>query len=162
MSKIKFKEISDIIDNIDSFEDYTFNTNNTKPNQLFSREYPPFELVNDIILLITNKQLDYNIYYEFTIKNLVNKNILSKINNYIVELKKYYLKCKHSKYLDNLNEKKLITLLRQILRPYEYIINSIEKYNNSQKFLLYIIEKKHNNNNNNKGLKKINSIMEFD
>jgi hypothetical protein len=157
MSKLKFKEINDIIDNIDLFEDFTFNINN-KNNQLFSKDPPPFELVNNIILLITNKSLDDNMYYEFTIKNLVNKKVLDKMDNYIDELKKYYLKCKHSKYLDNLNEKKLITLLRQILRPYDYIINSIEKYNNCQKFLLYVIEKKKKSGI----LKKINSIMEFD
>jgi hypothetical protein len=157
MSKLKFKEINDIIDNIDLFEDFSFNINN-KNNQLFSKDSPPFELVDNIILLITNKSLDDNMYYEFTIKNLVNKKVLDKMDKYIDELKKYYLKCKHSKYLDNLNEKKLVTLLRQILRPYDYIINSIEKYNNCQKFLLYIIEKKKKLG----GLKKINSIMEFD
>ena len=157
MSKLKFKEINDIIDNIDSFEDYSFNINH-KSNQLFSKESPPFDLVNSIILLITNKSLDDNIYYEFTIKNLVNKKILSKMDDYFNELKKYYLKCKHSKYLDNLNEKKLVTLLRQILKPYEYIINSVEKYNNCQKFLLYIIEKKKKNGT----LKKINSLIDFD
>jgi len=58
------------------------------------------------------------------------------------ELKKYYLKCKHNKYLENLNEKKIITLLRQILKPYDFNLRSIEKYDYNGKFLLYIIEKK--------------------
>jgi hypothetical protein len=154
----KFKEIDKIIDNIDSFEKYTFNTKDNKQNQLFSKDPPPFELVNDIIIELTNKPLDNNIYYEFTIKNLVNKKILTKIDKYIEELKKYYLKCKHSKYLENLNEKKFVTIIRQILRSHDYIINSIEKYNNGEKFLLYIIEKKKTNGT----LKKINSVMEFD
>ena len=60
--------------------------------------------------------------------------------------------------MENLNEKKLITLLRQILRVHNFNINSIEKYNNGEKFLLYIIEKKKSGGE----LKKINSVMEFD
>jgi hypothetical protein len=59
--------------------------------------------------------------------------------------------------LENLNEKKLITLLRQILRLYDFTINSIEKYNNGEKFLLYIIEKKKSI-----ALKKISSLINFD
>ena len=35
----KFKEIDKIIDNIDSFEKYTFNTKDNKQNQLFSNKY---------------------------------------------------------------------------------------------------------------------------
>ena len=155
----KFKEINEIIDNIDSFEKYTSHNNNEiKFSQLFSKEIPPFELVNNIIYVITNKELDNNFYYEFTIKNLMNKKILDKLDKYINELKTYYLKCKHSKYLENLNEKKLITLLRQILREHNYIINTIEKYNNGEKFLLYIIEKKKNIGE----LKKIDSVIDFD
>ncbi len=152
----KFKEINQYIDNIDSFDMFNNNENN-KNNQLFSKEPPPFNLVNNIIQCITNIPLNDEYYYEFTLKNLINKNVLCKIAIYIEELKKYYLKCKHSKYLDNLNEKKLITVLRQILRQYDFNINSIEKYNNGEKYLLYFIEKKKQN-----GLKKINSLIEFD
>ena len=64
-------------------------------------------------------------------------------------LKLYYLKCKHNKYLDQINEKKLITLFRQILKPYNFKIIAIEKYENSSKYLLYII-------------KKIDSFINFD
>ena len=56
-----------------------------------------------------------------------------------------------------MNEKKLITLLRQILKPYDFSINSIEKYNNGEKYLLYTIEKKKN-----LCIKKINSLINFD
>lgn len=61
-------------------------------------------------------------------------------------------------YLENLNEKKIITLFRQLLRPYDYIINAVEKYNNGEKFLLYNISKKKSN----QLLKKINSTINFD
>jgi hypothetical protein len=151
----KFKDINNIINNINLFEDSFNNKNNT--NQLFSKINPPFDLVKEIIYILINKQLNNDIYYEFTIKNLINKKILEIFIIFIPELKKYYLKCKHNKYLENLNEKKLITILRQILRPYDYYINSIEKYNNGEKFLLYILEK-----NKTSGLKKISSLITFD
>ena len=151
----KFKDINLLINNIDSFERYSINEN--KINQLFSKEPPSFDLVKEIIFTLFNKELNNSIYYEFTVKSLVNKKSVSKIEEYITELKKYYLKCKHNKYLENLNEKKLITLLRQILKLYDFSVNSIEKYNNGEKFLLYTIEKKKD-----LYIKKINSFINFD
>ena len=154
-----FRDIDNIIYNIDSFEKYYLN-NKKKKNQLFSKEQPPLELVKKIIFELINKELNDNIYYQFSIKNLSNKKIIDKINSYVPELKKYYLKCKHNKYLENLDDKKIITLFRQILRPYDFAINAYEKYDNGHKYLLYVIEKKKNLNNLN--IKKINSIVNFD
>ena len=155
MSNQKFKDINNLINNIDSFEKYSINEN--KLNQLFSKEPPPFDLVKDIIFSLFNKELDNSLYYEFTIKSLVNKKSVLKMEEYIIQLKKYYLKCKYSKYLENVNEKKLITILRQILKPYDFSVNSVEKYNNGEKFLLYTIEKKKD-----LYIKKINSLINFD
>ena len=156
-----FKDIDDLLFNIDSFDKYSLKKftllDNSLSNQLFSKENPPFDLVKKILFLLINKDLNENTYYEFSRKTLYNKNIIENMGEYIEELKKYYLKCKHSKYLENLNEKKLITLYRQILRPYDFTINAYEKYNNGEKFLLYVIEKKKE-----LSLKKVNSIINFD
>lgn len=153
-----FQDINYIIDSIDSFELYSIKKIDPliNKNQLFT-ETPPFELVKKILNVIINKDLSDTTYYEFSKKHLVSKNVLSKINEYIPELKKYYLKCKHNKYLEKLNEKKIITLIRQILKLYDFNIRSIEKYDYNGKFLLYIIEKKKN-----LMLKKINSVINFD
>ena len=154
----KFREINNIINNIDLFDNYIFKNNNKSiKNQLFSKEPPPFDLVKKIVYVLINKDLNDNIYYEFSKKNLVIKKIIEKINDYVLVLKEYYLKCKHEKYLENLNEKKLITLFRQILRPYNYSITSYEKYDNGEKYLLYVLEKKKSIS-----LKKIDSTINFD
>lgn len=154
----KFKEIDDIINNIDSFEKYSFkNDEIILKNQLFSKEYPPIDLVNKILSTMINKDLTDTIYFEFSRKILINKKVMEKINIFIPELKTYYLKCKHNRYLEDLNEKKIITLFRQILRPYDYNISAVEKYNNGEKFLLYIIQKKKN-----LMIKKIDSVINFD
>jgi len=151
---IHFIDIGNIIDSIDSFEKYY---NQNKKSQLFSKEIPPFDFVRKILAELINKDISETIYYEFSLKSLTNKNIIDKIKLHVPELKQYYLKCKHDKYLENLNEKKIITIFRQLLRPYDYIINAIEKYDNGHKFLLYIIQKK-----NNSYIKKINSVLNFD
>lgn len=156
---VKFKEINNLIDNIDSFDKYTFNNNieNNKTDQLFSKDKIPFDVVNKIIFSLINKNLTDDIYFEFTIKSLIKKVIVEKMKEFIPELKQYYLKCKHDKYLENLNEKKIITILRQILRLYDFSINSFEKYNNGEKFLLYVLQK-----NKSIGIKKISSLINFD
>jgi len=156
----KFKELENMNDFFESFDKYILGVSFEKEdkNQLFSKEYPPFFLVNQIMHLLLNKDLEDTVYFEFSRSIIKNKNILQMMKvQYVNELKKYYLKCKHNKYLENLNEKKLITIYRQILRPYNYLIKAFEKYNNSKKYLLYVIEKKKDLK-----LKKINSIMSFD
>jgi len=155
----KFKEINDIIKNIYSLEYIlkdTVDINFYLNNQLFTKEIPPINFVNKILGIMINKELNDNIYFEFSRKNLLNKKVIEKINDFIPELKKYYLKCKHKKYLEDLNEKKIITIFRQILRPYNYTITAYEKYNNGEKYLLYVIKKKMNS------IKKIDSVINFD
>jgi hypothetical protein len=153
-NKLYFRDINDLIGSIDSFDKFYYQS---KKSQLFSKGIPSFDFVKKLIFELLNKEINENIYYEFSIKNLINKNILNKIDIFIPELKNFYLKCKHEKYLENLNEKKIVTILRQLLRPYDYIISSIEKYDNGNKYLLYVIQKKNNFN-----LKKINSTLNFD
>jgi hypothetical protein len=158
-NKNKFKDLSKLFTSFESFENITSNNeekNNFK-NQLFTKSHPPFDLVKKIVGLLINYPFD-DIYYEFTKKIINEKKVLEKLECYIEELKKYYLKCKHSKYLENIDEKKYITILRQILRSYNYSIKAYEKYNNGEKYLLYVIMK---NKEDNK-LKKINSIISFD
>ena len=159
MNKNKFKDLTELFTNFKSFEDITNNEDKQNyKNQLFAKINPPFDLVKQILgLLINNYPFD-DLHYEFTKKIISEKKVLDKIGPYIEELKKYYLKCKHAKYLENIDEKKYITILRQIMRPYNFSIKAYEKYNNGEKYLLYVIIK---NKEDNK-LKKINSVISFD
>jgi hypothetical protein len=158
MNKNKFKDLTELFTNFKSFEDITNNEDKQNyKNQLFAKINPPFDLVKKILGLLINYPFD-DLHYEFTKKIIIEKKVLDKIGPYIEELKKYYLKCKHAKYLENIDEKKYITILRQIMRPYNYSIKAYEKYNNGEKYLLYVIIK---NKEDNK-LKKINSVISFD
>jgi uncharacterized membrane-anchored protein YitT (DUF2179 family) len=155
-NKNKFKDIPELFISFKSFEEINEEQIVYK-NQLFSKINPPFDLVKQIVGLLINYPFD-DLHYEFTKRIIIEKKVLDKLYPYIEELKKYYLKCKHIKYLENIDEKKYITILRQIMRPYNYSIKAYEKYNNGEKYLLYVIIK---NKEDNK-LKKINSLISFD
>jgi hypothetical protein len=49
------------------------------------------------------------------------------------------LPCKARTYLNDLNEKNIVTILRQILKHFNYNIISKEKYLRGEKFILYNI-----------------------
>ncbi len=127
-----------------------------KKEQLF-KNIPSKEFVEDILkLFIPNGFQDS--YYQFSRKMITEKNVIEKLNLLMPQLKEYYMNCKHKKYLENLDPKKCVTILRQLLRLYDYRVVSMEKYHNGQKFLLYKIEKIEVEKDNHQ--KKL--IVEFD
>ena len=137
-----------------------FSKNIIGKNQLF-KETPPFEILDKLFYILTTRHMDTNINYEFSIKILIDKNIILKLEEIIYELKKYYLKCKHEKYLNNLTEKKVITIYRQIFKLYDIKIVSEERYNNNVKYLLYKFIKTTVKNSNLDNF-YISNIIEFD
>ena len=46
--------------------------------------------------------------------------------------------------------KKIITIIRQLIRPYNYCIKTKEKYENGKKYLLYILNKNNFSSNSEK------------
>ena len=123
---------------IEEEEDDDIHQNNYKKNQLF-RTLPSKEFINEMMEIFLGKN-NIHSYYQFSRKTLEQKNIIEKINLKINELKQYYLKCKHKKYLENLDIKKCITIFRQMIKLENYQLKSIEKYQNGKKYLLYHIE----------------------
>ena len=123
-------------------------------NQLF-HEIPPFDLVEKILKHFIPDMISFN--YTFSRQDIIDKNILIKIIPYLEKLRPYYLKCKTTKYLSEINAKNIITILRQILKPYGLNIVSKEKYKNKHKFLLYSLQKIEQNNNI-----EYNLTMKFD
>ena len=155
--KLEFEDISKYLNNIILFDEIIIKKNTEVKNQLF-RENIDIDFLEKIIKECFNIVLNNSTYYSFSKKTIANRNILDIINNNMDKLKKYYIKCKHKIYLENLNEKKIITLLRQLLRMHDFELKAKEKYENGKKYLLYTICKKIINND----LKKINSTINFD
>ena len=55
-------------------------------------------------------------------------------------LGEYYLPCKSKLYLDDITEKKAITVLRQVLRLFDYHIASRERNISNKKIIFYTLE----------------------
>ena len=155
--KIEFEEINKYLENIILFDEIIIKKNTTIKNQLF-REDITFDFLKKFINKCFNIELNNSTNYSFSKKTLINKNIKNIIEESVDDLKKLYIKCKHKIYLENLNEKKIITLLRQLLREHNFDLKAKEKYENGKKYLLYSITKKNINND----IKKINSTINFD
>jgi hypothetical protein len=130
-------------------------------NQLFVSK-PPFELVNNIIKKFGLKHI--NDTKQFSYIDMNKNNTLSIFNSLENELNKYYLPCKKKKYLNNVNtltNKQAITILRQLLKVYNYDLFSKEKFIKGTKYSVYkIISKNDKIFNLNKKNKEI--IILFD
>jgi len=60
-------------------------------------------------------------------------------NDLLPELHKIYVKCKAKSYLENIDEKSVLTILRQILRVHGYSLLSRSKCSKRDRFLEYRI-----------------------
>ena len=107
-------------------------------NQLF-KKLPPIDLFERLVKIYG--LTDINDCRKFTKDHLTKNKTLEKIEGFRDELEEYYLPCKTTKYLLDLDEKKLITILRQIAKVFDYHVTSNEKYINSRKVLQYSLEK---------------------
>lgn len=125
-------------------------------NQLF-KIYPDEKITLKLLSFFGIIGFDDN--HSFTKPLLIEIETLKNINNMIQELKKYYLPCKYNLYLENLNEKKCITILRQFLKIQNYTLFSKEKYKYGTKLLYYQVIKKKNIRNIKKETK---IILSFD
>jgi hypothetical protein len=105
-------------------------------NQLF-RKRPNQESVIPILEFFNLSGFDDQ--KTFTKKDLVQFETVKKINENVKILEDVYLPCKAKIYLSNLNEKKSITILRQILKLFKYNLRSTEKYYQGEKMIEYSV-----------------------
>lgn len=105
-----------------------------KKDQLF-KKIPSDELFNKV--LNSFGLIDLSDSRSFSRKDLKVLKTVDKIYELKPELACCYLACKARTYLNNLNEKNVITILRQILKTRNYTIISREKYMRGEKFIIY-------------------------
>ena len=104
-------------------------------NQLF-RKIPPKNVVINILNVFGLKDFDDQRY--FSRKDLETLKCVDSMNEKIKPLlSEYYLPCKSRTYLNDLTPKNVITILRQIVRLYDYNVISKEKYIKGDKFIIY-------------------------
>ena len=79
------------------------------------------------------------IYKEFSKGDLIELNTSDKLVDLIPELVLYYLPCKSIVYLNNIDEKRCITILSQFLKLYDCRLGRKEKIINKKKTIFYYI-----------------------
>jgi len=119
-------------------------------NQLFKKK-PSKDVIEEILKLYGIENLEDS--KQFTRKDLENLDLCNNLNEISEKFNEYYLPCKFKIYLDDITIKKSITLLRQLLKLYDYNVKSNEKYIKGEKIIVYQIlpknsQKKQINNNN--------------
>lgn len=105
-------------------------------NQLF-RKIPTPEVCERVLHAFGIKSFDDPTY--FSRSDLDAIRCVDAMCELKVELVKYYLPCKARTYLNDLNSKNVITILRQVCRLYSYSVQSREKYIKGDKFIIYQI-----------------------
>ena len=125
-------------------------------NQLFT-EIPDLEFLNKFLNLYGINNLEDSV--EFSKYELIDLNIVDKIEDLIPELVMYYLPCKYDMFLTNMNVNKCLTILRQIIKLYDYELKKREHVQNKKKSIYYHLNKINNTNikiNNNKSKCSLN------
>ena len=97
-------------------------------NQIF-KTVPPLEEIKHITDLIGIINIDKN--NEFTRNTIINN--FDLICKHMDKIKEYYLECKSKIYFKNMSDKKILTVLRQCLRLYDYRIDYRDRYNSCLK-----------------------------
>lgn len=115
-----------------------------KINQLFKSTIPE-DLLGKILLCygITLP----NVTPSFSKIELDRLKTVEKMCELREELTNYYLPCKARLYLNNINERKCVTVLRQILRLYGFVLISDQKYIKQKKCTVYHIQKQSSEEN---------------
>ena len=110
-----------------------------KINQLFTKKVD-----TDVLIRVLNcfGLTDLNDKRYFCKYDIIQANTVHKLNIMKGELEQYYLPCKAKIYLDDgdMNEKRAITILKQILRLHGYYLHSKEKNISNRKIIFYQLQ----------------------
>ena len=103
-------------------------------NQLF-KNTPDLQIVQSVLEAFGLDNIEDTRL--FTKEHMQDVETVQKLSELIPTLKEYYIPCKSKKYLTDLNEKKCITILRQLLKIHNYTLFSKEKFIKGKKYLFY-------------------------
>ena len=105
--------------------------------QLF-QQIPDEEFMVKILNCFGN--INFNDNKEFSKFDLDDLDIINKLEDLIPELVMYYLPCKYNMFLTNININKCITILRQLLRLYNYKLKKESMCNTKKKKYIIIYQ----------------------
>ena len=105
-----------------------------KINQLFTK-HVELEVVMQLLACFGLESLQDKRL--FSKHDLMQDKTVEKIKELLPVLEEYYLPCKSRIYLQNINEKRALTILKQVLRLHQYYLMSIERNIQNKKVIFY-------------------------
>ena len=106
-------------------------------NQLFKKR-PTIDLVLQILKLLKINNLEEIKYKSFS-KNDITPAVLGEIENMRHIFEDYYIKCKYDIYFTFIDQKKVVTILRQCLKAIDYKLNSRKEYISGKRLIVYSV-----------------------
>jgi hypothetical protein len=73
----------------------------------------------------------------FCKSDLVELNTVARLREMVHTLDEFYMPCKSKVYLENITEKRAVTILKQLLRIHGYFLASSERNFNNRKVIFY-------------------------
>lgn len=128
-------------------------------NQLF-RIPPELSFIKKVLTLFGLDGLHDTKF--FSKESIKDNHICEKILELEDELKYYYLPCKYKVYVRNIDERKCITILRQLLKSHNYTLISKEKYFDGTKMNVYRLIKSDTNIHISSSKKELKVTINFD
>jgi len=124
-------------------------------NQLFKNK-PPLEFILKVLNIIGVKSLENNNTFR---KHDLKENVITKINSIKLDFLEYYIPCKYNIYFTDLDNKKLITILRQMVKMYNFKIISKDTHFKGDKITTYIFKIGNNKKQTNTSIKNKYTII---
>ncbi len=107
-----------------------------KINQLFTRVID-LQVVNNLVRCLGLS--DINDQRTFTRYDLRRVNAVARVQDMVPVLQTFYIPCKARLYLTEITEKKVITVVKQVLRLHGYCVIAKEKNVGTRKVIMYRI-----------------------
>jgi len=105
-----------------------------KIHQLFTKRVD-VDLLLELLKCFGLKDLnDKRLFCKY---DMIQNNTVAKLSDLKVALEEFYLPCKAKIYLENITEKRSVTVLKQVLRLHGYYLISKEKNVNNKKIIFY-------------------------
>ena len=128
-------------------------------NQLF-RILPDTEIIHSLLNAFGLTSLDDTKF--FTKESLKDNETVTRINEMKDKLEGYYLPCKAKDYMNNITEKRSITILRQFIKSHDYTLISKERYIDGKKISVYRLIQDDKNLTPTKKKKKKKIVINFE
>jgi hypothetical protein len=106
-------------------------------NQLFKKR-PTMGLVLQILKLLKINTIEEIKYKSFS-KNDITPAVLNEMENIKQSFHEYYIKCKYDVYFTFIDQKKVVTILRQCLKAVDYKLSSRKEYISGKRLIVYSV-----------------------